>query len=336
MLYLTSDARTYVARFAEDGLCPSDSRVLDIINQATRRLLERTDAAAYTTKRARFCMSNSNTLTLPREFAGIVSNPVIDCVPRRVFGFHYETLENSVGDLGVCGGYGPDLLDLGPGYPTFFDIPSDAPRYLTAFSTEASDTDKTIYLRGKDVGWAEIYTEGSLGESLPINKWTHGTEGLINVSLNPVVTSVNKFNEITSLQKPVTDGFISLFTYEPDTHQLYFLCKYHPHETVPGYRRYRLSCPNFTSGNNVLVNVRLAYVPAVLDTDPLLIQNLDALKLMAQSIRAENATDINGSIALEAKAVMILTNQVGQKQVTGDNVFQVSDPWGCGSRANII
>lgn len=339
MLYTLSDAQTFCSKFVDAGKCPSHATVTARINEAIRRLLVKADWH-FTRRRMRFYVEN-NTITLPRE-AERVLNIDIDRTPRRVFGRSYEFLENGPGELCVGDGYGNDLMDLGGHWPIFFDIPHDASRHIIAMSTSQKDFGKTILVQGRNSLAEEIYTGATPGEEIEIGLWTGGVEGSITEDEANRVLSDNAFKEISYIKKPVTEGYVCLYTYvdydaDSDEHPMYFLGKYGPDETIPAYRRYRITayadgaCPSC-----VLCDIKMRYVPAKHSDDILLIQNLDAIKLMCMAIREENEGNVDLSAAFELKAVRLLEEQQKDHD-THDNTFQVqADEFGIGSTPNII
>lgn len=333
MLYTLLDARTFVAKFVEAGTCANRAVVVDRINEACRRLLPEANWSG-TIFRLRFA-TNNNTITLPRNVLRVLKVDV-DMTPREVFGISYEFMEGGPGELCPEDGYGPDLLDIGDGWPTFFDIPAGIPSKLIAFSTALEDVGQQLTIMGRDVYNADITTSlGLPGETITIGRWQNGTEGTVNANDLPQTTT-NSFTDITAVHKPVTRGFVSLYTYDATDHRMYFLSKYHPDETVPGYRRYRLTDPNFTDVRNVLCQVKLRFVPLSHDNDLLPIQNLDALKQEVISIREENDGKGTSAEAAHNKAIRLLNAQLNDAHDSDDAGIHVQSEMGLGSAPNII
>jgi hypothetical protein len=339
MLYTLLDARNHVAKFVESGTCPNLQVVKDRINEACRRLMHKANWSG-TVARLRFATYN-NTITLPRGALAVLDVD-IDLSPRRVFGGSYEFLENGPGELQPLDGYGKDLLDLGDGYPTFFDIPTGQNCQLVAFSTAREDIGKQLTLWGYKDHNMEVLTNGVPGETLTIGWWKGGVEGSIQLNTMPTL-SVSSYNQITAVQKPVTVGYISLYTYLPpatpsvaEDNRMYFLAKYHPEETQPGYRRYRITMPDTDNGSNVLCRVKMRFEPLSHDTDILPIQNIDALKAAVIAIREEN--DKNGASAKEywTSAISMLNDQLSDSKDGAEPTLQVTDQFALAGNANII
>jgi len=333
MLYTLAHAREFVSKFVEAGACPSLPVVVDRINEACRRLMTAANWSG-TVNRLRI-VSKLNTITLPRGAVKIL-NVTIDTAPRQVFNQAYEFLDNGPGEQGVEGGYGPDLVDLGDGWPTFFDLPcgDHVTHSLVALSSCPEDALATLTVMGDDGYGAELTTNGLPGVLVPINRWQNGTEGTINA--NTLQLSASKFKRITAVHKPVTKGYVSLYTYDPADHRMYFVSKYHPDETVPGYRRYRLNSPNFTESRNVLCLVKMRFEPLSHDTDLLPVQNLDAVKHEVMAIREENTGNATTAEAFHNKAIRLLNEQLEDAGDSDASGIQMHSTFSIGGSPNIV
>lgn len=338
MLYTVADARERVAPFVlTGGSCPDSSTVLSRINEATERLLDEGRADwVQTQRRFRVC-TDSGCVTLPREFisARIVN---VNCGPADLFPRHYEYLEWGPWEEG-CGEHrGIDLKDEGDGFPTFFDIPDagdDTDYFLYAASTSEADRTKTILIRGRKKNGEEVLqSSGSPGEELPIALWDNGTEGSLSVYPTPLTAA--SFGSIHSVHLPAgRRGYVSLFAVNPVNHAMFFLGKYHPDESVPGYRRYRILGADGTTDHRIDLLCKVRFIKATRDDEVLLIQNLNALKLMIMAIREENSGNLEQALVLEAKAQAALANQLANER-SGDPILRVQDAFPMASFPNVI
>ena len=88
---------------------------------------------------------------------------------------------------------------------------------------------------------------------------------------------------------------------------------------------------------HVIGEQTLSRLQAIMKNRPiLLIQNLDALKLMVMSIREENAGNLEKSMVYEGRAVILLEEQLADTERGSDPTPQVHDPFGGGSIARIF
>lgn len=339
MLIILSDAIDQLAPFVDNGSCDR-TKIVNRINEATQRLVQRPNSPVNMLRYLRYC-TKKNMLALPRE-AEKVMWVDINGRPSQVMDLPYEFLSDGPGALTAYGcTHWPYLKDMGDGYPTFFEIPSKvtpsegastcdditaSPKKLIAFSTSAEDVGLEMRLMGKDELSADILTDGVPGEVLQIGQWENGVEGTVNANALPARTT-NYFMNVGSVVKPVTKGYVSLYTYDATDHRMYFLAKYHPDETRPNYRWYKITAPNFEEGTCILLLVRLRYLPAKHDNDVLLIQNLGALKYMLMAISRENEREFEEAQAYEAKALQILRDQhSNNKNIVPQ--WNVQGPWG--------
>jgi len=336
MLYTLGQAKTLVAPFTTTGgACPNNQLVTDRINEAVRRLISEGRADwVGTQRRVRICTKNQ-CVTLPREFESArianVDRGSVDLFPR-----NYQYLEWGPGEEGRGEHYGIDLVDDGDGWPVFFDIPaSESDYFLYAASTHMNDRTKKILFTGRKRNNEDILQDSGVpGHELEIALWDNGVEG--SLSVYPTPLSGVPFSQITSVKLPDgRKGYVSLYAVEPVSHAMYFLGKYHPDETMPSYRRYKLLGSDCHCVHSVDMLCKVRYIPASRDDDVLLIQNLDALKSMVMAIREENAGNIQAALMLEEKANAQLARQVANNR-SGDPILRVQDSFAISGYPGII
>jgi len=113
------------------------------------------------------------------------------------------------------------------------------------------------------------------------------------VSLNTTpAQSTFLFSQINGIQKDQTDGQVHIYQHDPDTGEEILLLTMQPTETTASYRRYyfnALPCNCCGSDQTLPVQVtaiaKLDLIPVQVDTDYLLIQNLEAIIEECASIR---------------------------------------------------
>ena len=337
-MYILSDARSFLKPYVDNGTC-RDSAIDARINEATRRLLVK--AGWPMTERFMRVLSANRTVPLPREVEKIISADICGA-PTHVWGSNYEFLDGGPGDLSMYTsfGSGKDLIDMGDGFPTMYDVPSTltvdtatadstddivfGPGYsLMAFSTSAADKDLELTVRGTSMRNLEINAGESPGLAVGLNIWANGISGQINGALTSQKVSASTFRDITEVYKTVTRGYITLYACKPEDNYMFLLAKYHPTDTMPTFRRYRITNTGTDDYANVYARVKLRYMPVSHEQDVLLIQNLDALKIMIMAITRENSGDLTGSVAYESQAVRLLNEQLSNYQTSGQ--LQVID-----------
>ena len=135
------------------------------------------------------------------------------------------------------------------------------------------------------------------------------------------VETTNKFSELSAAQKPITAGNITVNERDTDAGVDREVGVWEPSETRPRYRRSLITGLSTTNTKPVLVMGKMRYIPAVVDTDWLLIPSVPALKLMVQAIRKEENNLIQEAVAYEQRAMEVLHDLLAHH--IGDGVLPV-------------
>jgi len=315
-----SEAKRFCAPFVGAGLMSTNPKVVTGINEAIMRLMPKMSAEG-TMVRIRFYVNNG-TITMPREVQSL-RRVNIDGQPVNIFSRWYEFLNYGPGSMEENNSNYSDFIDLGDGFCTHSD-PHTA--YNILITPVLAETDKTIRVMGADENGLEVRSSDGPGEVIELNK-----------ALPKY--STHKFSVITNVVKPVTNGYVYMSLYNPDPLLRYNLATYHPDETNPSYRRYRVTaicqckaaltncalcefrdtCAAYancqvtdtstTPPYTVNALCKLRYIPAAYDADVLLIQNLPAIKTMLQAIRFYDASSSARGKTYEELAIKLLTEQ---------------------------
>lgn len=205
---------------------------------------------------------------------------------------------------------------------------------LVAFSTDEDDKNNELIIYGRN-SKNEVLGSPQPGLRLPINHWQGGVEGEIFMDMASLpqdvfVTSATAVRDVERVAKRKTEGFISLYTYDPVTYQMYFLSKYHPQETNPRYRRYRITSPDYVNGSSIYALCELGYTPLTHEDDILIVQNMDALKMMVMAIEFENEREFQAAKAYEADAYRLIEDQRTAERQHDYNLIQYGRAYGIG------
>lgn len=330
------------------GYAACDPRFLTLLNEAQDRL-------AFmgkwwgTYKRLRICVT-AGCITWPQEVLTVEA--LTTCkygtpIRNEWFEFQDDVRAPATG----CDGHGAceerQLLDRGIVYQY---------RDFTALSTVrlypalASDNGKRVLLQGNDANGNPIRTLDSVsGEYVTGEYVTLAT---------PFAESVSEFDvpALTGVQKPLTNGQVTATSVAVVSGTETQIAIWGPSVLNPEYRRNYLThwprichdgelCTNAgdgcsgadTSCTNAVVEsiVRLKFIPAVVDSDWLFIENIEALKHMMRSIQKEDANLIQESEAYRDKAIRALRNELeamSPKERTTINVL----PFGTASPKRIF
>lgn len=290
------------------GVCADSAQFAARVNEITRRLLRRGDWSG-TIVPIHTCV-RAGCVVWPR-YVGSVRKINVCNRPVAIKNVWYDFLEyRDRPSWGAWCGCAARMIGQEQA-AAFSDIYGDG-RYVRAYCTARNDIGKTIQLFGEDNHGQPLRTRGSDGNY---------TEGITITFAAPFASTSIYVRRIDRVIKDVTTGDVRLYAYNPATDILEDLALYGPTETVPSYVKYKLHAPSWpsttTAGQgtccptlSVLALVKLKFIPAQVDSDLVLIDNIDALKLMLQSVRYEENGDRASARGLESDAIRELNLQL--------------------------
>ncbi len=299
MLYTLEQARAELGRFVETGSC--DTTVIDArINEAVARLLDMEDWEFR--RQLMRCSCVDRCITLPETVEKVLWAD-IDGTPAKIFGQPYQFLSSGPGDLDYrnCGSGFKDLVDCGDGFPTMFEYAGN--RRIAVFSINEVGPGEKVTIYG-----AAPNGENIKAEVTPL-RWKDGIEGNIDGPFPEAIPDLTpEFAYIRRVEKTETAGYVTLYAIEPLTHSFFFTGRYGPSEGIASFRRYKIT--NAPDGaSRLLALVRLRFAKLVDPEDVVPVPSIPALKLMLMALREENAGNLQGAVAFEAKAKMVLMDR---------------------------
>jgi hypothetical protein len=301
-------ARPTIARAMK--VCSTDATIPTYVNEAQERLINKNKWQG-TFQRYQFCIA-SDCITLPRQIQTIEAFALCD-TPGIVRNQWYEFTSNGNGLVRQHNLNGLQMLDRGDGFVTFDDVPKDGTNKLRVYADRPESATARLLVQGYDenANWIRTTDNGTVidGE-------------YITISTAPR-SSVNYFSAITGIIKPVTQGTVRLFGYNPVTVEQIALGYYENDEERPSYRRAFVPgltdqpvCCNRQNDNNicqkrqVTVMAKLRHIPVVNDNDWLIVANVPALKTMILSILKEERDLIQEAQLYEQKAIQLLEEEL--------------------------
>lgn len=285
------------------GLCQSDMpQIANYVNSAQRRLLYAKEAREEgwygTWAEVAFNVSQATPyITLPREIARLEAINVCN-VPVRVRNQWFEYLTFGDGRMPKDNVWRQNNGILTGAYTRNNVVTAtemtNAPQYIVAYATDAQDVGKRTLIGGLDASGNPIY-------SLDVTSNVAGT--FLTFQYPTSVSTAMTLSQLTGIQKDVTIGEVRYFQHDPATGDETLLLTMAPGETTADYRRYYLhnlprtccaidslaagSCSPTPSTTliQVMALAKLDLIPATVQTDWLLIQNLEAIIEECQSVR---------------------------------------------------
>jgi len=289
------------------GLCIEDvGAIAYYVNAAQQRLIYAPEAGDEgwwgTWAEIAFELSRTQPyITLPRDVARITSAVVCN-EPIAVRNQWYEYVEFGNGRLPEffkykyrC--YSPLECYTRNNTPTFKDI-TNPPKLLRIYPTSDNDVDLTVFISGYDQ------------YGVPVRSVFNGIEiNALAIQLEQPFSAVEiPLNVITGIQKEKTSGQVHIHQVDPNTGEEERIHTLEPSETSSWYRRYYFNnlpynCCSIDLPATVQVRAiaKLDLIPVEVDTDYLLIQNLEAIIEECMSIRL-GQTDSQAAQALAAAA----------------------------------
>lgn len=314
------------------NVCPGDARIAEYANRVERRLVAKGKWVG-TTARYRICTTES-CLVWPR-FIETIEAWWLCKTPGMIRNGWYEDSLQGPGMRTSNDGGSPTLIDRDP-MPTFAFVRGNTSKLaVRADVTEAADARMLIQGYNQNGEWIRTQ-DGAVwveGEYLPISTVT--------------AYSNNVFSSIARIIKPVTQGPVRLWQYDPVTATtVQQLGLYEPDETLPWYRAsiipglgFQHGCGNSndtccgSTSNQVTVKAKLNHIDVSRPTDFLLLGNEGAFTLGVQAILKEERNLPDEAAAYWAMAVQALEDELSSYE--GDGAiptfkYEGRDSWGAG------
>jgi hypothetical protein len=302
--------RTNAALKRIAGKCATSQDFADLVNESIERGIKR--GAWFETEQLLYTCVYSGCFVMPRYVLEV----------RKVNMCHKEMPVHSVyyQFMGAyqqsCGGYqnwkGTNIgfTQLGTS-PVFQDVLGEG-RLIRAYARAQSDLGKHLTLFGTDNNGQPLNTYNPDGSVTP---------GVTLTLAAPFASTPTYVRHIDRVNIDLTQDLVDVYAYNPTTNLLEPIAQYEPTDTCPSFAKYQLSMPwpYLSTGSvqpnccgtpqGILAMVKLKYIPAINDTDLVLINDVSALKKLMMSIIREDAGDIQGAKAFEADAVHELNRQ---------------------------
>jgi hypothetical protein len=327
------------------GICRDDvARCAEVVNAAQQRLLyspeQGDEGFAGTWAEIAFSVDRDDPyITCPRGVARLEAVDV-ETHPIQLSNQFREYLLYGNGRLPKCerwlrrGGIGINQAMSRNNTPLFTDL-KDPPQLIQVYATNPLDTQPNPVTQKIP----RVLVQGTC-RGTPIVSQDEGftVQGEFITLASPYATTINTFDQITGIQKDLTQGEVQFFQSDPNWGSLEILLEMEPTETTAWYRRYYLSLPrvhkefrrfrNVASQNPncpiqprcftlVTALAKLDLIPVVSDTDYLCPPNVEAITLEAQSIRQsriDNASSRQQASEYHRQAIRLLLGQLTHEQ----------------------
>jgi hypothetical protein len=256
-------------------------------------------------------------ITCPREVARLEKLNICGC-PTPIQNQFYEYLDFGNGRLPKtsCGAtwLSCNRVAVSRNNAITFAEPSMSPFIVRVFANDPVDSEgsKRVLLQGKDDTDSVIY-------GLDFNKQIQGEFVTLT---DPFVEAANHYSVLSGIQKDFTTGDVQIFAVDPTTGDQQLLLTMAPGETVAGYRRYYLNnlptncCSETGATANLTVTAiaKLEPIPVSVDTDYLVLQNLEAIIEECIAIRMSEMDNTDAqqlALVHHVNAIRMLNSEIG-------------------------
>lgn len=289
---------------ASVGLASCDERFTQMVNEAQQRLVMGPDLWWEFTAKYSIC-ATSGLITWPRYVANILQVTLNRC-PIPIRNGWFEFLEGGYGERCPQNTCEWQMFDRGTAV-TFDDIDTSGdPKKLKLYSTVTEAAGSKMGILGYDSNGEWIRTQVS-------GEWVDGE--WLSVPTDPLTPSISSFywSTVTEILKPVTNGDLKLYEYEPISITQRQIGLYESDETRPRYRRTLIggNIQDWENAAGISVQVKKEFIPVRhgKDNDILMIGSLPAMKNMMKAIYKEDGDDLQSAAVFEAKARKIMDDE---------------------------
>jgi hypothetical protein len=324
---ILEEIANHVGGHGVDIDCSDESQnvALKVLNESQRLIMAEGD---FEGSEQEICLTVTNScVTLDRRIETI-KQYTINNQPGQVLSDNFKFLQQGWGSLDKndnCS-CGSALEDVGDVYPLINDL--EKAMYITAYS-DRPETGATLEIYGDDATGREIsrHWETDKGFTIPIQE--RGAE-------RPAYTgddsrSSGKVRHIRALRKPRTKGYVYVYGYLPhvdedtglvDCYESKWLVTLAPDETNPQHRRYKVPGASCEKTYDMAAKVSMRWYRQY-PGDVALIQNPDAMILMARALNARDDNELGLYDEYFARALDRLYKQRGKKHPASQNFFNV-------------
>lgn len=323
------DARADIGIRNISGVCASSDEFAAQVNTVTRRLMRR--GSWYKTEvLMRVCMESCR-IVWPRQVGTVMG--------LRFCGGDIYLKNNwwAIAGYHNCGWSGGVVMRDDDTAPCYREITGNDGKYIRWNVVKRNDVGKTLRLYGFAYGGQPLQEKNAAGLWIP---------GITIIAAAPYAITTTLVTRITNVKIPEPlEGMSYLFQVDKDNGDLLDLAAYQPGETSPAYRVSRLanSCSIGSKtdayGRHIRqaeALVKLQYVPALVDEDFLMLDNLDALKLGIQSLRFEEQNNDTAAQIKLALAIKELNMELRDRNPGAQTVVRVNSMSAHGTLCNPI
>lgn len=291
------------------GCEPSTPQFADYVNESVRILCDLGDWWATVVQMNG--VAYGNTFTWPQNIVAVLAMN-LNHRHAKVTNFWYDyapngnEFQNYFRDIGWVdtwrGGRGQSVVEFSGTQPLFAGPTPSNPFQLQFTADSPADYGQTVTVYGFDTNGQPVITGRTDGT----------TQRGVQVTLGVVAPTTSVFAVVTHIAKDLTVGNVRAWQYLPATGQGNLVGLFSGSVTSPEFPFSRLrhwrDCP--TECHWISALVKLGFQAVAQPSDILSIDNLDAIKVMVQSMKAREHGDNQTADQYESNAIRRLNMQV--------------------------
>lgn len=314
------EAKQLLAKYHQRaGTCVDDPSLPFFVKEVLQQLIFQ---GAHGNLR-KFCfMAVNGCFTLPPELETIEKIKIdkwIGTAWDRWFDYH-----NS-GAIPGCVPVGNAAFEDPNYFPTVYPLPASGAR-VGCMGTCCEADDAYVIVQGIDLTGRQIITNHKgqqvYGEYLSVKK-------------GEIRYTTATFAEITGITKSETNGYVNLLWIDLVRNLKGFLADYEPGETLPAYRRYRLTNPCSDPYVKVSVLGRIRLKEKYADEDRIPVENVFAISMAGQTIQEAKNRNLNVSVGSAQIGMQSLENENSYKKPDNGQPIEFFQPMSGGAISNI-
>jgi hypothetical protein len=294
--------------------CPDSADFIDLVNSAIRRAMRRGDFVG-TLQPIYMCL-RAGCVVWPRYVQNVraISACGSTYEPKNMWGGFLPRGRGAPWRMGLKWWSGRDCerIMISQGRTSVFQDIQGEGRLVRAYARCNNDYGKKITIFGTDNSGQPLQTK-----DVSTGQWSMG---LVLVLGNPFVSTSTYVRSIDYVILDEMQCPVNLFAYNAATNLLEDLAQYDPGETRPSFERTRISMPTLMpascapgsccSKSAITALVKLRFMPVKYDNDLVYIDNIDAIKMLIQSVKAGENSDQAGANGFLVDAINELNRQI--------------------------
>lgn len=229
--------------------------------------------------------------------------------PGMVYDKFYEFYEEAT--LNDCVPWEKGAVEEVNNFYTQYDIPLTGTRIL-AVPRCKEDCDSHLVIQGTDLEHKDIW--------VPRKSGGKGKGEYLSINHDRPRYTQATFTTITGIEKSVTRDYVRLYWYCANSEQKGLLADLRPNETRPAFRRARIVGADCSSSVKVTILGRVRFYDNYVDSDIVPITSLRALKLMAQTLQAEDNDNIQVASYKGQRVTDVIENENRYNRTTQASV----------------